>query len=328
MHTTSSTGPSSLSAFAGIDVGKDSLDLAISLADGKVLGHRLANHEADHARIVALCQTYQVALVVLEATGGLELNIASALAAAGIPVSIITPAQSKAFAGALKSNAKTDALDAELLAAFARRMAPEITQVPSENLRNLRELATRRRQLIEQLVAEKNHLGQARHPRVKKSIIKTIDFLEQQLADIDDQLGELMSADEKLQLALEQMDSVPGVGKNTATTLLIACPELGTLNRQKIASLAGLAPYDHQSGKTNSPRHIRGGRAGMRSALYMATLTAIRRNPVIKEFYQRLVQSGKLKMVALTAAMRKLLIIINSMVRDGKTWAEFMPQYA
>lgn len=328
MHTTSSTGPSSLSAFAGIDVGKDSLDLAISLADGKVLGHRLANHDADHARIVALCQTYQVALVVLEATGGLELNIASALAAAGIPVSIITPAQSKAFAGALKSNAKTDALDAELLAAFARRMAPEITQVPSENLRNLRELATRRRQLIEQLVAEKNHLGQARHPKVKKSIIKTIDFLEQQLADIDDQLGELMSADEKLQLALEQMDSVPGVGKNTATTLLIACPELGTLNRQKIASLAGLAPYDHQSGKTNSPRHIRGGRAGMRSALYMATLTAIRRNPVIKEFYQRLVQSGKLKMVALTAAMRKLLIIINSMVRDGKTWAEFMPQYA
>jgi transposase len=317
-----------LSAFAGIDVGKDSLDLAISLADGKVLGHRLANHDADHARIVALCQTYQVARVVLEATGGLELNIASALAAAGIPVSIITPAQSKAFAGALKSNAKTDALDAELLAAFARRMAPEITQVPSENLRNLRELATRRRQLIEQLVAEKNHLGQARHPKVKKSIIKTIDFLEQQLADIDDQLGELMSADEKLQLALEQMDSVPGVGKNTATTLLIACPELGTLNRQKIASLAGLAPYDHQSGKTNSPRHIRGGRAGMRSALYMATLTAIRRNPVIKEFYQRLVQSGKLKMVALTAAMRKLLIIINSMVRDGKTWAEFMPQYA
>lgn len=328
MHTTSSTVQSPLSAFAGIDVGKDSLDLAISLADGKVLGHRLANHDADHARIVALCQTYQVALVVLEATGGLELNIASALAAAGIPVSIITPAQSKAFAGALKSNAKTDALDAELLAAFARRMAPEITQVPSENLRNLRELATRRRQLIEQLVAEKNHLGQARHPKVKKSIIKTIDFLEQQLADIDDQLGELMSADEKLQLALEQMDSVPGVGKNTATTLLIACPELGTLNRQKIASLAGLAPYDHQSGKTNSPRHIRGGRAGMRSALYMATLTAIRRNPVIKEFYQRLVQSGKLKMVALTAAMRKLLIIINSMVRDGKTWAEFMPQYA
>jgi transposase len=328
MHTTSSTVPGSLSAFAGIDVGKESLDLAILLADGKVLRHHLANYQADHTRIVALCQTYQVTLVVLEATGGLELNVASALAASGIPVSVITPAQSKAFAGALNRKAKTDALDAELLASFARHMPPELTQIPSENLRALRELAARRRQLIEQLVAEKNHLGQARHPKVKKSILQVLSLLEKQLASMDDQLGELICADEKLQLAVERMDSIPGVGKATATALVIACPELGTLNRQQIASLAGLAPYDHQSGQTNSPRHIRGGRAGMRSALYMATLTAIRRNPAIKAFYRHLVQSGKLKMVALTAAMRKLLIIINSMVRDGKTWTEFMPQYA
>ena len=328
MHTTSSPAVSSLSAFAGIDVGKDSLELAISLANQKIIRHSLANSASDHVRIVSLCQTYQVALVVLEATGGLELDVAAELVAAGIPVSIITPAQSRSFAGALNQKAKTDAIDAAMLATFARYMPVEVSQVPSESLRNLRELATRRRQLVEQLVAEKNHLQQARHPKVKKSVVRTIDFLEKQLADIDDQLTDTINADEQLQLAVERMDSIPGIGKNTATALIVACPELGTLNRQQIASLAGLAPYNKDSGRTNAPRHIYGGRTLIRSSLFMATLTAIQRNPAIKAFYQHLLKSGKLKMVALTAAMRKLLIIINSMMREGKNWKEFMPQYA
>jgi len=290
MHNSSTPAPttsSSLSAFAGIDVGKDSLELAITLADQKIIRHSLANSAPDHAKIVSLCRTYQVALVVLEATGGLELDVAAELAAAGIPVSVITPAQSRFFAGALNQKAKTDAIDASMLATFARCMPVKISLIASETQRNLHELATRRRQLTE-----------------------------------------IIAADEQLHLAVDRMDSIPGIGKTTATALIVACPELGTLNRQQIASLAGLAPYNQDSGKTNAPRHICGGRATMRTALYMATLAAICHNPAIKEFYQRLIQNGKLKMVALTAAMRKLLIIANSLVREGKTWQEFMPQYA
>jgi len=328
MHNSSTPTSSSLSAFAGIDVGKDSLELAITLANQKVIRHSLANSAPDHAKIVSLCRTYQVTLVVLEATGGLELDVAAELAAAGIPVSVITPAQSKFFAGALNQKAKTDAIDASMLATFARCMPVKISEIPSETQRNLRELATRRRQLIEQLVAEKNHLQQARHPKVKKSILKVISLLEKQLADMDDQLAEIIGADEQLQLAVDRMDSIPGIGKTTATALIVACPELGTLNRQQIASLAGLAPYNKDSGKTNAPRRICGGRSSIRSSLFMATLAAICHNPKIREFYQHLIQNGKLKMVALTAAMRKLLIIANSMMREGKNWSEFMPQYA
>ena len=173
-----------------------------------------------------------------------------------------------------------------------------------------------------------NRLQQARDPRVKKSIQKAIDFFQEQLADIDDHLGTLIAADPNLQLAVKRMDSVPGIGPDTAIQLVVACPELGKLNRQQIASLVGLPPFNRDSGNTTGPRSIRGGRASVRTTLYMPTLAAIRFNPVLKTFYQRLIANGKKRMVAVVAVMRKLLIILNSLLREKKSWPEFIPQPA
>ena len=319
---------SPLPAFAGVDVGKANLQLALSFHDGKFLERTCPNTPEGRAALVALCLEHKVPLVVMEATGGLELDIAVDLAHEQIPVSVITPAQSKAFARALNQQAKTDAIDGRLLATFARKLNPAPSEIPSETQRNLRELAARRRQLTQQLVQEKNRAQQARDKRVQKSIAKTIAFLEEQLQDIDSHLGKLIAADPELLATVQRLDSVPAIGIDTATQLVIACPELGTLNRQQIASLAGLAPFNHDSGSMTGQRSTRGGRESIRCALYMATVAALRFNPVIKRFYLDLVQKGKKKMVALIAAMRKFLIILNSMVREKKTWSEFIPQNA
>jgi len=328
MSNTSNTSNTSFSpvVFAGLDVGKTSLQLALSLEEGKFLERSFPNSLPGRAELVSLCSQHRVQLVVMEATGGLELDAAVDLVHDQIPVSIITPGQSRAFAKALNQQAKTDAIDARLLATFARRLRPPTTAIPSETQRDMRELAARRRQLIQQLVQEKNRLQQARDRRVKTSVEKGIEFLQQQLADIDEHLGKLITANPELQLIIERLESVPGIGTNTATQLAVACPELGTLNRQQIASLAGLAPYNHDSGTSSGQRSIRGGRASVRTTLYMATLTAIRCNPIIREFYQRLRANGKKKMVALIAAMRKLLILLNSLLCQKKTWTEFVPQ--
>lgn len=309
---------------AGIDVGKASLHLAVFIHEGKFLERTFDNLPPGRAELVACCLANHVTLVVVEATGGLELDVAVDLSDAQVPVSIITPAQSKAFAKALKQQAKTDAIDARLLALFAARLKPAPSQIASQTQRDLRELSTRRRQLIQQLVQEKNRAGQVRDARVKKSIAAAIAFIEQQIADVDAHIGGLMAADLELQAALERLDSVPAIGPATATHLLIACPELGTLNRQQVAALAGLAPFNHDSGTMKGPRAIRGGRQSIRAALYMATVAALRFNPVIKRFYDDLVQKGKKKMVALIASMRKLLIMLNSIVREKKTWEEFI----
>jgi transposase len=325
MHNTASSSQ----VFAGVDVGKANLQLALSFPDHKkFLDREFANTLEGRINLVLLCQKHKVALVVMEATGGLELNIASELAHEQIPVSVITPAQSKAFARALGQQAKTDAIDARLLSTFARKLSPAASLIPNETQQNLRELAARRRQITAQCVQEKNRLQQARDNRVKKSVQSAIDFFEKQLADIDDHLHKLIAADANLQLAVERLDSVPGVGSNTAIQLVVSCPELGRLNRQQIASLVGLAPFNHDSGATNRPRSIRGGRSSVRTTLYMATMVAIRFNPIIKTFYQRLVANGKKKMVALIAAMRKLLIILNSLLREQKTWSQFNTQSA
>lgn len=313
---------------AGIDVGKDSLHLAIGSGDQKFLQRAFANTPQGRGDLVALCAGHQVQLVVMEATGGLELDIAVDLSAAQVPVSVITPTQSKAFAKAINQQAKNDAIDARLLALFAIRLRPEPTQIAAQTQRDLRELATRRRQLIGQLVQEKNHAGQARDTRVKKSIAAAIAFLETQLHQVDDHIGGLIAADPNLKAVVERLDSVPAIGPASARALLIACPELGTLNRQQVASLAGLAPFDRDSGTMKGPRMIRGGRESIRAAIYMATVAALRFNPQIKRFYDQLIQKGKKKMVALTAAMRKLLIILNSIVREKKTWSEFIAQPA
>lgn len=324
MSNTASSQPS----FAGVDVGKASLQLAICLPGDKFLQRTFANTPAGRGELAALCRQHQVPLVVVEATGGLELDIAVDLGAAQIPVSIITPAQSQAFRKALHQQAKTDAIDARLLATFASRLRPAPSQMASETQRNLRELATRRRQLIDQLVQEKNRSQQARDRRVQASLAQAIAFLEGQLADVDRHIGELLAVDPELKASIQRLDSVPAIGLHTAAQLMIACPELGTLNRQEAASLAGLAPFNRDSGTSHGPRVTRGGRQSIRNALYMATVAAIRFNPVIKDFYQGMVRRGKNKMLALIAAMRKLLIILNSIVREKKTWAEFIRQTA
>lgn len=324
MHNATSPSP----IVAGLDVGKAQLQLALLFPDGQFLDRTFANTLEGRGGLVRLCLQHKVALLVLEATGGLELDAAADLAQEQIPVSVITPAQSKAFARALNQQAKTDVIDGRILATFARNMNPPASPIPSENQRNLRELAARRRQLVAGCTQEKNRLQQARDGRVQKSLQKTIAFLEEQLADIDAHLGGLIAADEHLQLAVERLDSVPGVGPDTAIQLVVACPELGKLNRQEIAALIGLAPFNRDSGATSGPRSIRGGRSAVRAVLFMATMAAIRFNPVIRDFYQRLVGNGKKKIVALVAAMRKLLIILNSLLREQKTWSQFIPPSA
>lgn len=313
-------------SYAGVDVGKTFLHLAVFLGEQKFVQHTFGNSSQGRSDLVALCAHHRVQLVVVEATGGLELDIAVDLSDAKIKVSIITPAQSKAFAKALKQQAKTDAIDARLLATFAARLQPEPSQIAAQTPRDLRELSTRRRQLIGQLVQEKNRAGQARDARVKRSIACAIAFLEAQLAEVDDHIRGLMAADAELTAAIERLDSVPAIGPGTARALMIACPELGTLNRQQVAALAGLAPFNHDSGVMKGKRAIRGGRESIRTALYMATVTALRFNPVIKRHYQHMLQKGKEKMVALIAAMRKLLILLNSIVREKKSWEEFIVQ--
>jgi transposase len=300
----------------------------IRLPESRFVECVFANTPQGRGELAALCRRHQVGQAVLEASGSLELEVALELDQAQIQVSIITPAQSQAFRKDLNQQAKTDAMDARMLAEFAYRIQPEPSRIAPESQRNLRELAARRRQLMEQLIQEKNRSQQARDRRVKASLAAGIAFLEKQLADVDQHIGGLMAADKEMQATLARLDSVPAIGPHTAAQLMIACPELGALNRQQAASLAGLAPFNRDSGATHGPRITRGGRQSIRNALYMAAVAAIRFNPVIKRFYLAMVQRGKNKMVALIAAMGKLLIILNSMIRQKKNWDEFIPQTA
>jgi transposase len=309
---------------AGVDIGKSSLQLALQLASGRCHEQCFDNSPQGREELAALCQNHQVQLVVMEASGGLELDVLMELARCQVAVSIITPVQSASFARALGQKAKTDVLDARMLALFAARIHPDPSPAPSPRQCELRELSARRRQLIQHLVQEKNRTHQVRDKRVKKSLALAIAFLEKQLEQIDQHIRGLLASDPELMAAVRRLDSVPAIGPHTAAHLLIACPELGTLNRQQVASLGGLAPFNRDSGTFSGKRSVRGGRETIRSALYMATVTAIRWNPVIRQFYQRLRENGKLKMVALTAAMRKLLIILNSMMREKKSWTEFI----
>ena len=311
----------------GIDVGKESLQL--TFLDGNAREDAIhPNTPEGIAAIVAFCRRSRVQLVVQEATGRLDLDLLVALQKAGIPVARINPLQSKAMAGVLMAHAKTDALDSHLLAQFARKIGPEPLAELSERQCLLDELSTRRRQLVDMLVAEKNRLLQTRKPGIRRDIEKHIGQLEKALGGIDGELRELTESDAAMKRIVEILDSIPGLGETSARALLVALPELGRLNRGQIASLAGLAPYNCDSGAAKGPRKIRGGRADARSAIFMPAMVAICHNPVLKAFRDGLVARGKLKMVALVAAMRKLLVIANSMVRENKLWGEFMPKFA
>lgn len=303
---------------AGIDVSKQHLDVCWGTQK-----QRLANDARGYDELIAKLQASEVDLVVIEATGGYERGVVLALQAAGITVARVNPRQARDFAKSMGVLAKTDGLDARCLRDFADVLARHqdrakfITPVALEQRELLAALMTRRRQLVDMRVAEANRLEHA-GVRAAKSIRSVLRLLERQLGEIERDIDEHMERHFKAQRKL--LDSVKGVGAVTTLTLLSALPELGTLGRKPMAKLVGIAPLADDSGKRRGPRRIWGGRSEVRAALYMATLSAMRYNPVIAAFYQRLLAAGKPKKVAMVACMRKLLTILNAMVRDGALW--------
>lgn len=304
----------------GVDVAKATLDVAVRPSDA---AWTVANDEAGIRGLVAQLQALTPAQIVLEATGGYEIAVVSALALAGLPVIVVNPRAVRDFARATGQLAKTDQLDAGILARFAEQVRPAARPLADAEQQELDALLTRRRQLIDMLTAEKNRLQQvfvARGARVRKSLAAHIAYLTKELGRADADLAALVRQSPVWRERDELLQSAPGVGPVLSLTLLAALPELGALDRKAIAALVGVAPLNRDSGLFRGKRMVHGGRAGVRSALYMGALVATRRNPVIRAFYQRLVAAGKPKKLALTACMRKLLIILNAMLRQHVAW--------
>ena len=302
--------------FIGIDVAKATLDVA-SLPDGEVW--TVTNDDAGLRELVPRLATLLPTLLVCEATGGFERLVVAALAQAGLPIVVVNPRQVRDFAKAMGHLAKTDALDAAILAAFAQRVRPVPRPLPDDAAQLLDSLLTRRRQLLEMLTAERNRLGFARGP-VKRDITQHIRWLEKRLTEVDADLDAAIAASPLSQATSDLLQSVPGVGRVTALTLVGELPELGHLSRREIAALVGVAPLNRDSGTLRGKRLVWGGRASVRAALYMAALVGVRWNPVLRRFYERLRAAGKPAKVALTACMRKLLTILSAMVRQRRAW--------
>ncbi|MGH7146352.1 MAG: IS110 family transposase [Nitrospiraceae bacterium] len=301
--------------FVGIDVSKAQLDVAIR-PEGQCAA---PNDEAGIAQVVAHLTRVTPTLVVLEATGGLEIPLVGALAAAGVPVVVVNPRHVRDFARAAGRLAKTDALDAQVLAQFAEVMRPAVRPLPDAQTQALAALLTRRRQLVEMLTAEKNRLASARPP-VRTSLRTHIAWLERELAHTDRDLAHAIRESPVWREKDKLVRSVPGVGPVLTATLLAELPELGTLTGKQIAALVGVAPLNRDSGTLRGRRTVWGGRAQVRAVLYMGAIVAARFNPVIRAFYQRLCAAGKAKKVALTACMRKLLTILNAMLKHRTPW--------
>lgn len=305
----------------GIDVSKARLDVAVG-SDGAVRG--LDNDDAGHHALVEHLREAAPVRVVVEATGGYERAVVAALAAAGLPVVVVNPRRAREFARAAGVLAKTDRLDAGVLALYAERLQPPIRRLPGEQARALQDLVTRRSQLVGMLTQEKNRLAQASTARIRKSIQAIMKAIQKQIDDAEDDIVDEIERSPVWKDAVGRMESVPGVGFKTACVLLANLPELGTLSRQRIAALAGLAPVNRDSGRMRGKRSIAGGRSDVRTALFMAALSAVRHNPRIKEFYDKLVAAGKPKKVALTAAAHKLLTVLNAILREETTWRNTM----
>jgi len=300
----------------GIDVAKDRLDVAQRPG---AEAWWVTNDERGIADLVARLRALRPTLVVLEATGGIELHVVGALAAARLAVVVVNPRQTREFAKATGRLAKTDAIDAQVLAQFAEAVRPALRPLPDAATQQLSSVVTRRRQVIEMLTAEKNRLRTAA-PAVRDHIKEHILWLESSLADLDSELEQAIHSSEVWRAQDNLLQSTPGVGPVLSTTLLAELPELGTLNRKEIAALVGVAPLNRDSGTLRGRRTVWGGRSQVRTALYMAALAATRFNPVIRAFYQRLQAAGKPQKVALTACMRKLLIVLNAMARHQTPW--------
>ena len=304
-------------SFIGIDVCKQQLEVAAHERDYKF---RCPNKISSFGQLIAELIDLRPALIVLEATGGLEIPVVNALHAVDLPVVVVNPRQVRDFAKALGQWAKTDALDARVLAHFAAAIKPPLRPIKSKDEQELDALSGRRGQLVEMLIDEKNRRRSATSDRMRGKIKEHIDWLEDRIAEIDQQLQALLKTSACWQAKDKILQSVPGIGPVTAFSVVADLPELGKLDRQKISKLVGVAPLNRDSGQQRGSRHIYGGRAQLRRVLYMAALTAARHNPVIKAFYQRLRANHKPFKVAITACMRKLLSIINVMVRDSTPW--------
>ena len=302
--------------FIGMDVARDRLEVATRPAGES---WPIANDAAGIAELVVRLRDLGPALIVLEATGGLELPLLAALGSAGLPVVAVNPRQVRDFAKALGKLAKTDAIDAQVLAHFAEAVRPAVRPLPDAATQALAALVTRRRQLVEMLVAEDNRRRSA-PVAIRADIQAHLVWLRKRLKDLDQELGQVLRSTPLWREREDVLRSVPGIGPTVTATLLAELPELGTLGRKQIAALVGVAPLNRDSGTLRGKRSVWGGRATVRAALYMATLVATRHNPVIRALYARLLAAGKLKKVALTACMRKLLTLLNAMVKHHTRW--------
>lgn len=302
--------------FVGLDIAKDHIEVSVRpTADRWQADQTDRGIEALVARLVALTP----ALVVVESTGGYETAVVTALAVAQVPIAVVNPRQVRDFAKALGRLAKTDTIDAAVLALFAERVRPEVRWLPDEAHQELVALVTRRRQLLDMLTAERNRLATARRS-VRPSVQQHVRWLERRIHDADADLTTTIRQSPLWRATDDLLRSVPGIGPVTSSLLIALLPELGALSRREIASLVGVAPLNQDSGQHRGRRIVWGGRASVRAPLYMATLVATRHNPVIRTFYHRLRAVGKPPLVAIVAAMRKLLTILNAMVRHQQPW--------
>lgn len=301
----------------GIDVSKDRLDVHVHPAgEAFAVARNAEGLDALIARLLPL----KAHAVAVEATGGFETVVAASLGAAGLPVIVVNPAQVRAFATALGKRAKTDPIDAAVIARFVAATNPQVRPLPDAETRMLADLVTRRRQIIQMIVAERQRERQMPSRHLRKSAARLIKALEKELNVLDAEIDDSIRGTPVWREKEDLLKSVPGVGDVTARTLIAEMPELGSLDRREVASLAGLAPWTRQSGKWKGKSFTGGGRPSVRTALFMAALTAKRCNPLLKAFHQRLIANGKPKMVALIATARKLLTILNAILRDKTPW--------
>lgn len=306
-----------MECYVGVDVSKACLEISFS---DSTKTQSIDNTRIAVKRLARKLAKQEVKLVVCEATGGYEQLLVDALHELEIAVAVINPGQARCFARSLGRKAKNDPIDASMLCLYAERIQPRATKPLSPEIRQLKALTHRRAQVLDMIVAEKNRLKSPAAEYVKDSVEKVLQSLQEMEKSLKEQITELVRQNHEIQRKFEILTSMKGVGTVTAATLIALLPELGDANRKQIAALVGLAPYNNDSGKFQGRRKIAGGRAMVRKVFHMAALTAIRFNPWLRAFYKRLIESGKRKMVALCAAARKLLITLNLMLKENKTW--------
>lgn len=299
--------------YVGLDVAKASLQLDLAGHP-----HSLTNDPKGHAQLLKLLREHPTAQIVCEATGGYEKAVVRVLHAAQVPASVVEAGRVRHFARALGQRAKTDPIDAPVLSAYGRAIQPPATPALTAQQTRLAELSTRRLQLIETRIAASNRAEHYLEKLCVRQARQLFGLLEKQIEPCDQAISELIAADEKLQAQAQRLDAIPGVGAVTAATVLAEMPELGRLSDEAAAALVGVAPYNHDSGNKTGVRHIAGGRAGVRCALYMATLSAVRYDAILKAFYLKLLAAGKKPKVAMVACMRKLIILMNRLLKNPK----------